>query len=158
MALTFDDKQAAELLETLGLPTNTTDIAVALATAKDAVANGGPADLQPSAIVAAAKAAGLEAMDVATAEALRAEAAEGRQIKATVARQRIEETVTNAVQKGKITPARKDHWINLLTADPGMGEMLNNLPDEMAVPFNEIGHSVSNEDGSPNIPADQWQW
>lgn len=156
MALTFDDNQAAELLETLGLPTDTTDIAVAIATAKDAITSG--ATLQPSAIVAAAKAAGLEAMDIATADALRAEAAEGRQIKATVARQRIEDTVTNAITKGKITPARKDHWVNLITADPGMAEVLNNVPDETAVPMNEIGHSVSNEDGRPNLSDDQWQW
>lgn len=156
MALTFDDNQAAELLETLGLPTDTTDIAVAIATAKDAITNG--ATLQPSAIVAAAKAAGLEAMDIATAEALRAEAAEGRQIKATVARQRIEETVTNAITKGKITPARREHWVNLITADPGMAEVLNSVPDETAIPMTAIGHSVSNEDGRPNIADDQWQW
>jgi len=148
MGLTFDDAQAAELLDILGLPTDTTDIALVLATLKDAV-SGAPTNLQPSAIAAAAKSAGLEVLDTDTASALRADAAEGRQIKAAVARQRIEDTVTAAISKGKITPARKEHWVNLITADPAMAEVLNAVPDETAVPITEIGHGVDSGDQHP---------
>jgi hypothetical protein len=157
MALTFDDSQAAELLNTLGLPTDTTDTFIALATVKDAITSTGAGTLQPSAIAAAAKAAGFEVLDTDTATALRAEAAEGRQIKAAVARKNIEDTVANAINKGKVTVARREHWINLLTADPGMADVLNAVPDETAVPLNEIGHGIDNESGR-HVPDDQWQW
>ncbi|MFN6549493.1 phage protease [Mycolicibacterium septicum] len=152
MALSFNDDQAADLLDTLGLPADTTDIAVALATVKDAVTAAAPT--QPSAIAAAAKQAGLEVVDSDTMAALRNDAAEGRRIQASVARQKIEDTVINAVNKGKITPARKDHWVNLITADPAMAEVLNAVPDETAVPLSEMGHGVGNEDGQP--PRADW--
>ena len=79
MALTFDDDQAAALLELLGLPTHTTDIDTILATVKDAAT---PTDGKPSDVAAAAKRAGLEVVDEDTIAALRRDAAEGRQIKA----------------------------------------------------------------------------
>lgn len=145
MGLTFDDDQAEELLTILGLPTDTTDVELVLATVKDAI-SAAPTNLQPSAIAAAAKSAGFEVLDTDTATALRADAAEGRQIKAAVARQRIEDSVTAAISKGKITPARKEHWVNLITADPAMAEVLNAVPDETAVPINEAGHGVDGED------------
>ncbi len=153
MALTFDDAQAAELLNTLGLPADTTDIPLALATAKDAVA-AAPTNLQPSAIAAAAKSAGFEVLDADTATALRADAEEGRRIRDAVARQRIEDTVTNAVSKGKIGPARREHWVNLITADPAMAEVLNAVPDN-TMPVTEIGHGVDGIHGERQS-GDDW--
>lgn len=145
MALTFDETQAATLLELLGLPADTTDVETILATVKDAVA---PAEQKPSEVAAAAKRAGLEVIDNDALTALRAEAAEGRQIKAAAARQKIEASVGDAINKGKITPSRKQHWIDLISADPGMADVLARTPDETAVPLKEIGHSIGNEDGS----------
>lgn len=153
MALTFNDDQAANLLDMLGLPTDTTDIAVALDTVKDAVTSSAP--LQPSAIVAAAQKVGLEVVDADTMTALRNDAAEGRRVVAEVTRQKIEDTVINAVNRGKITPARADHWRTLIAADPAMAEVLNAVPDETATPLTEIGHGVDcPEGGEP--PRNDW--
>lgn len=156
MALTFTDEQATALLGPLGLPTDTTDPTTIVATVVDALAADNITDAAPSAILAAAKKAGLEVMDTDTANALRHDAAEGRQIKAAAERQRIEDAVNTAMQKGKITPARREHWVNLIAADPEMAEVLANVPDNTAVPMNEIGHSVSNE-GRPQ-QDDDWNW
>ncbi|SIM07932.1 Mu-like prophage I protein [Mycobacteroides abscessus subsp. abscessus] len=153
MALAFDDQPAADLLDTLGLPTDTTDTALILATVKDAITETPTDATRPSAIAAAAKKAGLEVLDTDTAAALRAEAAEGRQIKAAAARQKIEDTVTTAITKGKITAARRKHWVDLITADPAMADVLASVPDETAVPFTEIGHGVSTENGEPPTSA-----
>jgi hypothetical protein len=146
MALTFDETQVATLLELLGLPSDTTDVETILATVKDAVA---PAEQKPSEVAAAAKRAGLEVVDNDTLAALRHDAAEGRQIKAAAERQKIEASVGDAIAKGKITPSRKRHWIDLISADPGMAEVLAGVPNETAVPMTEIGHGVGNEDGPP---------
>ncbi|MFV8312733.1 phage protease [Mycobacteroides chelonae] len=149
MALTLDDQRTADLLDTLGLPADTTDTALILATVKDAITETPTATAAPSAIAAAAKKAGLEVLDTDTATALRAEAAEGRHIKAAAARQKIEDTVDAAVAKGKITAARRKHWVDLITADPAMSEVLASVPDETAISFTEIGHSVGTENGEP---------
>lgn len=146
MALTFTDEQAAMLLELLGLPADTADIETVLATVKDAVA---PAEQKPSDVAAAAKRAGLEVIDNDTLTALRAEATEGRQIKAAAERQRVEDSVADAISKGKITFANKKHWINLITADPDMADVLAGVPNEIAVPMTEIGHGVGNDEGAP---------
>lgn len=152
MALTFDDTQAATLLELLGLPADTDDIDTVQATVKDAVT---PTDGKPSEVAAAAKRAGLEVIDGDTLSALRNEAAEGRQIKAAAAREKIEAAVGDAITKGKITPSRRDHWINLITHDAEMANVLASVPDETAVPMTEIGHGIDAL-GQPGQPADGW--
>lgn len=149
MALTFDDQRTAALLDALGLPADTTDATLILATVKDAITT--TPETPPSQIAAAAKKAGLEVLDTGTAAVLRAEAAEGRQIKAAAARQKIEDTVDGAVAKGKITAGRRKHWIDLIAADPAMADVLASVPDETAVNFTEIGHSVGTE--TPEPPA-----
>lgn len=157
MALTFDDTQAAALLEALGLPADTTDIDTTLATVRDAATASTAEGAQPSAIAAAARRNGLEVLDGDTIAALRRDAAEGRQLKAAAARKRVEDAVDEAVSKGKITLARRKHWVDLITADPGMGEVLASVPNETAVPLTEVGHGVGREDGDHEDPQ-QPQW
>jgi hypothetical protein len=78
---------------------------------------------------------------------LRREATEGRTLKASVERQAIEASVEDAIHRGKITAARRKHWVSLIGADPGMAEVLASVPDETAVPLTEIGHGVDSESG-----------
>ena len=101
----------------------------------------------------AAKRAGLEVIDNDALTALRAEAAEGRQIKAAAARQKIEASVREAITKGKITPSRRDHWINLISADPGMAEVLASVPNETAVPMTATGWSSTAKPTGKPFPA-----
>jgi hypothetical protein len=146
MALTFNDEQAAALIEALALPAETDDIALILATVADLAAQAaGMNPEKPSTVAAAARKAGLEVVDTDTLATLRHDAAEGRKIAAAAAQQKIEATVEDAISKGKITPARRKHWVTLILADPGMGEVLASVPNETAVPMTEIGHSLEPE-------------
>ncbi|MHC9294178.1 hypothetical protein ACRCUN_17075 [Mycobacterium sp. LTG2003] len=157
MTLTFDDGQAAALLEALGLPADTTDPQLVTDTAVDLAAQVETLDpAKPSTVAAAAKKAGLEVIDTATATALRHDAAEGRKIAAAAAQQRIEASVDDAVRKGKITPARRKHWITLISADPGMAEVLASVPNETAAPMTESGHAMNPDPGDDLADADAW--
>lgn len=133
----------------MGLPDDTDDPQLVVDIAVDLAAQlGDPA--KPSTIAASAKRAGLEVIDADTAAALRHDAAEGRKIAAAAAaaaaRARVEASVDDAVTKGKITPARRKHWVSLIEADPGMADVLAAVPNETAVPVSEVGHSADNTD------------
>lgn len=156
MALTleFDDAEGAVLLDRLGLAEDVTDTDLIKETLADAL-RGAPlmADSPPSQIAAAAKRHDLEVMDTATLAALRHDAQEGRKIAAAAKAQKIEATVDEAVSKGKITAARRKHWVTLIEADPGMADILASVPNETAVPMSEIGHSLDPADPDADRPA-----
>ncbi|SON62265.1 hypothetical protein MSIMFI_03790 [Mycobacterium simulans] len=153
MALTLDDDQAARLLELLGLPADTSDIDLVLATVED-LANQTSAP-KPSDVAASAKAHGLEVIDADTLTALRNDAAEGRRLVVAAAQQRITAAVDKAVARGAITPARREHWIKLASADEAMLDVLASTPDETAVALTEMGHGVDS-DGPHGGDADAW--
>jgi hypothetical protein len=159
MALTLDDTQTADLLKTLGLPPDTTDVATIIATitdlADDEASELDVAPSRPSAIAAAAKRHGMDIVDTATHEALKRDAAAGRQIAAAAAKAKVEASVDDAVGKGKITPSRSKHWVSLIEADPGMAEVLAAVPNETAVPLSEVGHSADVNTGDL---ADAAEW
>lgn len=151
MALTFNDEQEAELLKLLGLPEaapGDTDAGLVLDTIIDLAAQVEALDpTKPSTVAAAAKRNGMEVLDADTLAALKTDAAEGRKLAAAAARAKVEAAVDDAVTKGKITPARRKHWISLIEADPGMADVLAAVPAEMAVPMSEVGHSANNGKG-----------
>lgn len=147
MELTFDGTQAAALHEALGLPADTDDLDLIVATAVDLAAQVETLDpAKPSTVAAAAARNGMEVIDKDTADALRRDAQEGRKIAAAAARAKVEAAVDDAVNKGKITPARRKHWVSLIEADPAMADILAKYPNEMAVPMSEVGHSADNSD------------
>ncbi len=115
-----------------------------------AEADGG----KPSDIAAAAKRAGFEVTDSDTYTRLVAEATEGRRLKAAAAKAKVEASVDDAISKGKITPARKKHWVILISADPGMGEVLASVPNETAVPLSEVGHGQTG--GDDLVESAEW--
>lgn len=154
MALTFDDTQAATLLDALGLPADTADVETVLATVVDLAAQAaGMNPEKPSTVAAAARKAGLEVVDTATLTALRHDAQEARTLKAAAVQQKIEAAVDDAVSKGKITAARKGHWVTLCTHDEKMLDVLAAVPNETAVPMTELGHSIEPADAGADGPA-----
>ena len=156
MALTFDDTQGAALLEALGLPSDTDDVDLIVATAKDLAAQlDGLDTAKPSSVAAAAARHGMEVIDKPTADALRRDAAAGRRIAAAAAKAKVEASVDEAINKGKITAARRKHWVTLIEADPGMAEVLAAVPNETAVPLTEVGHSADMT-GSDHADAGRW--
>jgi hypothetical protein len=143
MALTFDDDLTSGVLQSLGLPNDTTDAVLAAQTIADLAAQVADTDMaKASTVAAAARRNGGEYVDNDTIAALRRDANEGRRIAAAAARAKVETTVDDAVNKGKITAARRKHWVSLVEADPGMADVLAAVPNETAVPLHEVGHSA----------------
>ncbi|WP_176451836.1 head maturation protease, ClpP-related [Enemella dayhoffiae] len=71
---------------------------------------------------------GTTVIDEATLADLQAKAAQGEAARAQQLSQEREANVNAAVADGRIPPARKDHWVAQLTADPGAADVLANLP------------------------------
>ncbi|MFW0787569.1 phage protease [Gordonia sp. CPCC 206044] len=151
----WTDDQAARLYDLLGLPLDGSVTADdILAVIESLVAQETTPDQQTSGTAAATAAAarlGLEVIDRDSLAALRTEADEARTVKAQAAQAKIEGTVQAAVAKGKIPPARAHHWIELIAADPTMADTLAAIPNETAVPMNEIGHGDGRELAEPAV-------
>lgn len=159
MPLTFTADQAKKLVELLGLPADIAKIpdgtsaedamtAVAdqiLAVIEDLVKSEKTGDEKPSEIAAAAGRLGLTVVDADTLTKLQSDADEGRQIKAAAAKKAVESTVDDAIRKGKITPARREHWVKLIAADAGMADVLAGVPNETAAPLSELGHATGDD-------------
>jgi hypothetical protein len=151
----FTPEQITALLETLGLPADATDSELAVATAADLAAQVEGIDpAKPSTVAAAARKHGMDLIDHDTHEALKRDAAAGRQIAASAARAKVEAAVDDAVTKGRITPARRTHWVTLIEADPGMADVLAAVPNETAVPLREVGHCA--DKGAQDTETGQW--
>lgn len=110
-----------------------------------------PADTSPSQIAALAEAHGLRVIDSAQFDQLESELTALREQAAEQDRAARNAVVDDAIRSGKITAGRRDHWIALIDADPdGTTELLNQLPDQLAVPTREAGHNpVDETDISP---------
>ncbi|MDP7739379.1 hypothetical protein [Mycobacterium paragordonae] len=62
----------------------------------------------------------------------------------------MEAAVDDAVNRGKITAARRKRWVSLIQADPGTA----GVPDKTAVPLSEMDHSAD----TSRETADVGQW
>lgn len=134
-----------EIAKSLGIAEDTTDedVIAALNEALTERADTDPAPVEqtPETVTQTAARMGLTVVDNSVLEQLRADATAGRQASERQEREDRERVVDDAITRGKITAARREHWLNAIKADPAMVETLNGLPDELAVPMNEIGYS-----------------
>ena len=140
------------LTEALGLPEDA-DAETAVAAVEDLVTTP-PAD--PAAVAAAAAQAGLTTLDADTLAQLQADAERGRTLAAATKKREIAAKVDAAIAKGKITPARRQHWLTMIEADETMADTLAAMPDELVVPLTEVGHNAA----SPHeeSPVEQALW
>lgn len=132
------------LREQIGIPAEAsltdTEILAALAEALAEKA-------EPVAPVLAAPAAGTVVMDEAAYNELKAQAADGsaaRQEQLTTARVNL---VNDAVNDGRIPPARREHWENALEADPGMEATLAGMAKGL-VPLDPAGYTGGVDESS----------
>ncbi|MCU1515335.1 MAG: ATP-dependent Clp protease proteolytic subunit [Pseudarthrobacter sp.] len=88
---------------------------------------------------AAAAAPGTVVMDAAQYQELVTNAAQGREAREQQLSDSRAALVNAAVEDGRIAPARRDHWVNALTADPGMAETLASL-EKGLVPVKAVGY------------------
>ena len=73
--------------------------------------------------------AGTVLVDQAAYNALRADAAAGREARNQQVAEQRQAAVDAAVASGRIAPARAEHWVKALEADPGAVDVLNALPE-----------------------------
>ena len=97
---------------------------------------------------------GLRLVDSAKFDEVTAQAAAGQQARDEQIAKAHASVVDGAIGKGKITAVRRDHFIALMKVDSeGTSKLLNDLPNETAVPLSELGHSTepNTEDDIKNV-------
>lgn len=139
---------AAKLRDALGLTPDASDIEVQAALAASGVTpTAAPATVTPPPAPAVPE--GLVLVDAEQLAALQVAATSGAEARAQQLTDRREQLVTAAVQSGRIAPARRDHWISQLAADPGAETVLASLAPGL-IPVSASGYAgeADNEDES----------
>lgn len=105
-------------------------------------------------IAAAAKKHGLAVFEAGAAERLVADAAAGREARDRQQAEDDARVVDAAISKGKITPARRDHFLASMKADrEGTTTLLEKTLQEASVPMTELGHATEPVDNVTENPA-----
>ncbi|MDH6199192.1 hypothetical protein M2272_005860 [Mycobacterium frederiksbergense] len=108
----------------------------------------------PEQIAAAAQRFGLTVLDSEVASRLTADAAAGREARDRQQREDDAKVVDSAIGKGKITPARREHFLAMMSADrEGTTTLLEKTLQESAVPLTELGHATEPVDNVTDNPA-----
>lgn len=98
---------------------------------------------QVAELAAAAAKLGLSVIDPGTLAEMQRNSSLGAKAHAQMETQRITAAVDAAISLGKITPARKEHFVSLMRADEvGTTQLLAGIPAYTAVPMNELGHAL----------------
>lgn len=95
-------------------------------------------------------------LDKATYEQMMANAALGAKAHATLTAQAHAQVVDKAIDEGRITPARRDHYMSLMTADTAdtTDLLTKRLQAGAAVPLHEIGHMAEMSAKNHDDPAE----
>ena len=137
----MSEKLIQGLRERLGIPAATDlDDDGILAAVDEALAETAPA-------APAAPAPGTVVLDEAQYNALRNDAAAGREARQHQLATDRENLVDAAVNDGRISPARREHWLNTLKADPGMADTLASL-EKGLVPLAAAGYTGGVDEAS----------
>lgn len=129
--ITLTEDLWTRLTEALGLDADTAPETVVVAVEELTLA---PGSENVVAAAAALASAGRDALDQ-----LKADAEQGRRLAAAAQKREIDDLLNDAMRRGKIPPSRREHWFNLLSADPAMRVTLAAIPDN-TIPVQEIGH------------------
>lgn len=143
-------------LQKLGLDAEADADAINAAIA--ALPTGGEAEsvteATPEQIAAAAKKHGLVLLDEGVVSGLRADAAAGREARDRQQDEDDAKVVDTAISKGKITPARRDHFLASMKADrEGTTTLLEKTLQESAIPLTAIGHSTEPAENVTDNPV-----
>lgn len=104
----------------------------------------------PAVAAAAAKAGTTVVVDAAAFAALQEQARLGAAAHGTLQAQADAKVVDAALDKGKIPPSRREHYMAMMAADRvGTTTLLNETLQEAAIPLTEMGHASAANDGGP---------
>ncbi|BBH17493.1 hypothetical protein Back2_17800 [Nocardioides baekrokdamisoli] len=114
--------------------------------------------IQPAAPVATATAAipeGMSLIETDVLTELRTGAEDGRAARAQQIASHRDSLITAAIAAGKISPARKDHWIKQFAADAEGAEQVLAQLEPGLIPVDERGHAGDVDSSStPQVSAD----
>ncbi|GHJ11207.1 hypothetical protein TPA0907_55740 [Micromonospora humidisoli] len=142
-AVAFSDAQLTTLRQRLNVADDA-DEATILAALDTALAERPTPQTAPGTVV----------LDEAQHAQLLADARDGRDARAQQLAEQRQATVQAAVRDGRIPPARAQHWLEQLEADPGAADTLAALKPGL-VPVAEIGYA-STEPTDPAAADDYW--
>jgi hypothetical protein len=155
--VTFTDDQLAALRRKLGVNDDATGEAILAAVGEKAAlvaaaeTKATEVEAEKAALVASAKLPdGTEIVESASLAELRAAAELGRAAHARQATDDRVALVASAVKDGRVAPARREHWLKQLEADPGAEAVLASLAPGL-IPVAEIGHA--GDGGDPEADA-----
>jgi ATP-dependent protease ClpP protease subunit len=134
-AVAFSDEQLTTMRQELGLPEDA-DEATIVSAMSEALAERAEETTSNSTQVPP----GMTLVEADVLQGLQDQASLG----ATARQQQLDElrdrTITSAIADGRVTPARRDHWVQAWAADPeGTATLLTSLPAGL-VPVAERGH------------------
>ena len=141
MALTLSDEQETSVREALGLAEDAD--ATAIVDAILEIATAPEPEAEPAAL-----ADGTVVVEAAMLEALQASARRGDEARTRQESDDRAALVENAIRTGRVAPARRDHWLAQLAADPGVAETLASL-----APVYPVGQPLGH-DGVPQSTDD----
>ena len=120
-AVSFTDEQLTTMRQRLGVADDA-DEATILAALDEALAE----QLEPTTATPEIP-EGSVLVEETVLEELRVAATAGQEARNEQLRQRREQLVTTAINEGRIAPARREHWLQQLAADPGAEQVLTAL-------------------------------
>jgi len=133
-AVAFSDEQCTDLRQRLELADDADGDAI-LAAVDSLLEQVTAPSITPE---APALPEGVVAIDAAQLDQLKADAQAGRDARVAQLRAERERLVNDAVADGRIAPARRDHWLAQLEADPGAEQVLTGLA-KGTVPVDQLG-------------------
>lgn len=141
------------LAERLGIAADADDDTIVAALDEalaERAADAPPAPTEPSldCAVAVVKKAGLAVNEASVIEELRTKAERGDQARAQQIREANEAVVDSAIRDGKVPPARRDHWVGAMSADPEGTKAVLDSMEKGLIPYAEAGHSADAGDTS----------
>lgn len=138
-AVAFSDTQLASMREQLGLAEDADEEAIMAALGERLTAPpDAPAPELPDGVVT---------IDATQLEALQVAARRGDEARARQEADDRMALVTAAIADGRIAPARRDHWLAQLAADPGAKDVLASLAPGLIPVGSPVGHSGGASEG-----------
>lgn len=152
-AVAFTDEQLATMRQELGLEADADEAAISTALTERLAAPPEPAPTPSPEPVPTTLPEGVVTIDSAQLEALQVAARRGDEARARQEAEDRAATVDAAVGDGRIPPARREHWLSQLAADPGAAAVLASLTPGLIPVGAAIGHAGGNGGDSDPLYA-----
>lgn len=140
----FTPEQITRLLEALGLGADVTDAELVVVAVEELVT-------APPVAAASVAAAGGVVLDPASYDVLKADADRFHTLAKAAKVRDATAAVDAAIHAGKLPPARRQHWLDVLDADPAMAATLKQMPVVITLAGAELGHSDPGLNGPDDV-------